>query len=520
MALRAPFTRSDDRWLGGVAAGLASRLGIDPALIRSALLLLTLAGGLGLILYGLGWIFLPDGAGSVLLLDLFKGRPQSGLVGGAVMLIVGLFRPILWWWADRYYGIWEFATLSVWALFLAGLLTAIALFLAWRARRRRESLGLAPGLQMVPIPLTVTLDAPTAPLPAASGSEQATVPLDGVSLTAGLDAPTAPLPAASGSEQATVPLDGVSLATEPQPKTWFARSNGTDSPTLARPAPPPVPPRPRRPKAGSRHVQATLAATLLTIAAVAAGNAGEVTIRSLAQILGAVAIIWGLSVAIAAARGRRAAGTVLIATLAGVACLPPLMASSLIPATALAVPIDINCGQWAALESRDCALTAASYSIDDAAAEQIIATGEPVTLTSGFGNTSLWIDTEVPVIITATFTSGSIGTLLPDWTVDENGRREVLDGRDVFTDIQGNEYYAPAWQGFRVTNSTITFASPGAVPGEAAEIHLVGGFGSLNLDSAWAHEELDRVYDEMNRADLEWQEQQEDAESTTEGDMQ
>ena len=501
MALRAPFTRSDDRWLGGVAAGLAQRLGIDPALIRSAFLLLTLAGGLGLILYGLAWILLPDGDGSVLLLDLFKGRPQSGLVGGAVMLVIGMLRPFLWWWADRYDGIWEFATLSVWALLLAGLLTAIALYLAWRARRRRQSLG----LEMVPTPLTSTLDAPTATLPAGHDSEQSPAPAEEVALAASLDAPTITLADSAG-------------ASTPHPKMWLARSSGANPTAPGRPTPPPAPRRPQRPKAGSRHVQATLAATLLTIAAVVAGNAGGITIRSLAQILGALAIVWGLSVAIAAARGRRAPGTVLIATLAGVACLPPLMASSLIPATALAAPIDINCGQWAALESLDCALTAASYSIDDDAAEQIIATGEPVTLTSGFGDTSLWIDTEMPVIITATFTSGSVRTLLPDWTVDENGRRQVLDARDVFTDIQGNEYAAPSWQGIRVANSTISFASPGAVPGEAAEIHLVGGFGGLNLDSAWAHEELNRVYDEMNRADLEWQEQQEDAESTTEGD--
>jgi signal transduction histidine kinase len=53
-------TRSlDDRFLGGVAAGLAAHLGVEVILVRAAFLLATLLGGFGLVLYAALWIVLP-----------------------------------------------------------------------------------------------------------------------------------------------------------------------------------------------------------------------------------------------------------------------------------------------------------------------------------------------------------------------------------------------------------------------------------------------------------------------------
>lgn len=44
-----------DRWVAGVAGGLGSWLGVDAILVRLVFVVLTLAGGLGLVLYGLVW---------------------------------------------------------------------------------------------------------------------------------------------------------------------------------------------------------------------------------------------------------------------------------------------------------------------------------------------------------------------------------------------------------------------------------------------------------------------------------
>jgi phage shock protein PspC (stress-responsive transcriptional regulator) len=56
-ALRRPF---EDRVLGGVAAGIARYLGVDPTIIRIAFVVLTLVGGGGIALYLAGLLLIPD----------------------------------------------------------------------------------------------------------------------------------------------------------------------------------------------------------------------------------------------------------------------------------------------------------------------------------------------------------------------------------------------------------------------------------------------------------------------------
>ncbi|MDY7102611.1 MAG: PspC domain-containing protein [Actinomycetota bacterium] len=51
--------RSDDRVVAGVASGLAAYLGIDPAVLRVVLVVLTAAGGWGILLYAVGWAAMP-----------------------------------------------------------------------------------------------------------------------------------------------------------------------------------------------------------------------------------------------------------------------------------------------------------------------------------------------------------------------------------------------------------------------------------------------------------------------------
>ena len=46
-------------YIGGVCAGFAARLGIDPILIRIGFVLTLLAGGAGIPLYAIGWALIP-----------------------------------------------------------------------------------------------------------------------------------------------------------------------------------------------------------------------------------------------------------------------------------------------------------------------------------------------------------------------------------------------------------------------------------------------------------------------------
>ena len=50
----------DGRLVAGVAAGLADYLDVDVVLVRVLLVVLTLAGGLGIPLYLAAWLLVPD----------------------------------------------------------------------------------------------------------------------------------------------------------------------------------------------------------------------------------------------------------------------------------------------------------------------------------------------------------------------------------------------------------------------------------------------------------------------------
>jgi phage shock protein C len=49
-----------DRWLGGVCGGIARSTGIDSWLWRLAFALVAFAGGAGIVVYVLLWIFVPE----------------------------------------------------------------------------------------------------------------------------------------------------------------------------------------------------------------------------------------------------------------------------------------------------------------------------------------------------------------------------------------------------------------------------------------------------------------------------
>ncbi len=56
---RKAYRSTDDRWLGGVAAGLGQHLGVDALAVRAAFVVLAVLGGFGLALYAGLWLVLP-----------------------------------------------------------------------------------------------------------------------------------------------------------------------------------------------------------------------------------------------------------------------------------------------------------------------------------------------------------------------------------------------------------------------------------------------------------------------------
>ena len=57
--------RGRERWVGGVASGIAQRFGVDPLIVRGILIVLTVFAGVGVLLYGIAWALLPEPDGRI-----------------------------------------------------------------------------------------------------------------------------------------------------------------------------------------------------------------------------------------------------------------------------------------------------------------------------------------------------------------------------------------------------------------------------------------------------------------------
>ena len=90
-----------DGWLGGVSAGVAYRLGIDPLIVRGIIVVAGILGAPVLLLYAAAWALLPDREGRIHLQQLFEGDFQPPIVAIGVMALLSL---LPWtsgvWWAD------------------------------------------------------------------------------------------------------------------------------------------------------------------------------------------------------------------------------------------------------------------------------------------------------------------------------------------------------------------------------------------------------------------------------------
>ncbi|MCF2530058.1 PspC domain-containing protein [Yinghuangia soli] len=87
-----PLIRTvDDRVVAGVAGGLGRHFGVDPVIFRVVLAVLTLFGGLGVLLYGLGWLLMPsDDHPSPLARDVLSGRNIGKAILPGVLTAFGV----------------------------------------------------------------------------------------------------------------------------------------------------------------------------------------------------------------------------------------------------------------------------------------------------------------------------------------------------------------------------------------------------------------------------------------------
>jgi signal transduction histidine kinase/phage shock protein PspC (stress-responsive transcriptional regulator) len=103
---------SEHRVLGGVCAGIARELGVDPLVVRVAFVAAAAAGGVGVAIYALAWVFTPaEGGGGAPAARLRTGRGAVEVALGVGFLLLSALLAL------RATGIW-FSDAVVWPLVL------------------------------------------------------------------------------------------------------------------------------------------------------------------------------------------------------------------------------------------------------------------------------------------------------------------------------------------------------------------------------------------------------------------
>jgi signal transduction histidine kinase len=101
----------DEGWIGGVAAGIARRFGVDVSLVRLAFVVATAAGGVGIAAYALGWLVIPAGDSRPARVRIRTGRAAVEVALGTAFLLLAVLLTF------RALGIW-FSDAIVWPLVL------------------------------------------------------------------------------------------------------------------------------------------------------------------------------------------------------------------------------------------------------------------------------------------------------------------------------------------------------------------------------------------------------------------
>ena len=207
--------RSSDSWLGGVAGGVAARLGLDPMIVRGALIVIAILGGPVLFVYAAGWALIPDQQGRIHLERAIRGvfDPAIVAIGILAVLTVVPFMRGLWW--DGVPHAWnlpgwlESTMTAGWVIALV----AAAVWLIVMFSRRDPGRATPPETppQRDPWTSDASIPKPTAPSPTASPSG----PAGSAPASPGAANPVSLAKADGWPDDAgtTVPLPGTTTAT-------------------------------------------------------------------------------------------------------------------------------------------------------------------------------------------------------------------------------------------------------------------------------------------------------------------
>lgn len=287
--------RGSNRWVGGVCQGLADRFALDPVLVRVLVVALTMFAGVGLLLYSLAWMLLPEEAdGRIHLESALQGEVSAGFAGACTGTLIGMLS-----YDDGFLPRWYIGTAIGGALSvlipLALLAAGLWILFSWIKRPRPPQ-----GPQV--------LRDRQVPHPAHPGSQ-----------------PAAPGPGAAFSPSASLgPTSG--------PATGWPAAG------WPRPVPPAYtrPPRPRVLGPGWTVSLLTLGLGLLTVAACGwALYLGSTGTAVPLVCMGALAVILGLAIVVSGLRGRSGGWLSAVGVLSLFALLPTMVLCGVMPSRTL-----------------------------------------------------------------------------------------------------------------------------------------------------------------------------------------
>jgi len=322
---RTGLVRSDDRWLGGVAGGLAARFRIDPLLVRG-IVGVTMLMGFGFVLYGLAWALLPEQSdGRIHLEETVRGSFDIALLGAIALVVVGLSAGD-WWFSWGPFG-------SGWlaAFAWAAALTAGILIVSSVVRRNREGRPPTPPWQPpsqegpAPMSSTSPAGAPATGAPAPS-AYPSPYPSPYPSAGPAVPPPAAARPPYGGHPGASAPAWSGAPATPPPARGWNPPPPLPPLPPTPVPPPAPRPHKPPRRGPGAALTGIVVGVILLGLAGLlAADRAGVYDGPIGPYVVGGGVVLVGLAIIVSGLRGRTAGGLTALAIVGMVVAGPTVV---------------------------------------------------------------------------------------------------------------------------------------------------------------------------------------------------
>ncbi|MDD7836071.1 PspC domain-containing protein [Paenarthrobacter sp. AB444] len=289
--------RGPDRWIGGVASGIAHRFGIDPLIVRGIFIVLALFAGIGVLLYGVAWALLPEPDGRIHVQEAAAGRWSGGMTGALITTIIGfpsLGRGFWGWGGNGLPGVF-------WTLFWIAGVSYLVYVLVQRNKGAKASQSRGPQNYTATYSATPTAGTNTGvPVYGASVPTGAS----GASVPAGASVPTGQRSGATGAGGYGANAYGASgYGAGPTPPSGPRPPYGSTPPQEWAPKPT----APKRKGPGAAMIAVSAGAALLaggTLKALDAGHVIDLGTSANAVVWATGAAVLGLGIVVAGLRGR------------------------------------------------------------------------------------------------------------------------------------------------------------------------------------------------------------------------